>query len=1069
MTTRVANPSSEQPAQKKAKMTNGAHSGNGHAAAADKNGAEAMHTDVDIDHNLYSRQLYTIGADAMRLLRTSSVLCSGLDATGVEIAKNLVLGGVRHLTVHDEHVATWADLSGQFYLNEADLGKNRALASHGRLAELNDTVTVQHNEAPLTEQLVKQFDIVVLCGYEQHEQLKVSAMTRAHGKKLIVADTRGLFGLVFCDFGPAHQIRDPNGEQPLQVLIEHIDKTTGEVSTLEEAMHGLEDGDHVLFNEIKGMTELNDHVPLKLTVKTPTKFVLDPESLASMSVYKEGGVARQVKMPKTVKFLPLDEAMKAPEFVITDFAKMERPAQLHVLWQAVSAFQLKHKRMPAPRCKTDAAEVMATATELNGKDADPLDETLAAEFAMQQQGNVCPMASFVGGVAAQEAMKAIAGLYTPIQQFMYFDALECLPAKWCPEFDAATLTKQDCAPKNSRYDGMAAVFGWKYLTHLASQRWFVVGAGAIGCELLKNLAMMGIATAEDGLITITDPDTIETSNLNRQFLFRRHDIGDKKSEVAARSVKSFNSSLNIKALAERVGPETEQLFDDVFFEKLHGVINALDNVEARRYVDRRIVFYELPLLESGTMGPKCNTQVVYPHLTESYSSSSDPPEKSIPICTLKHFPYAIEHTIQWSRDLFEGKFTYPAEQANKYLEDQRAFDANTQKMNPGQRLEVYNDVKRALVDERPKTAADCVRWARNLFQHEFYNEIAQLLKNFPADQVTGSGVKFWSGTKRCPKVVVFDINNPEHFEFVFSGAYIRALLYNLAPIEDRAEVASICAEHSPPEFKAADGVRIAVNDAEAQQMGSGGMDVEQDVESVVQSVLLALAKDRVDTLKPLTPVDFEKDDDSNHHVDVVTAASNLRADNYSIEKADRYKTKQIAGRIIPAIATTTAAVAGLVCHELFKCVAAGPNKHDVPMEIFKNSFCNIALPFFAFSEPMAAPKRPFVIAGRTHFTLWDSISIKETLTLQQLIDMLKEKYQVDVTMMSSGVSMLYAFFQNAKTREARLNMPIDKLVASVSQKPIPGHMRWLVLEPVASEIESGEDIEMPYIRYRVPV
>ena len=146
--------------------------------------------------------------------------------------------------------------------------------------------------------------------------------------------------------------------------------------------------------------------------------------------------------------------------------------------------------------------------------------------------------------------------------------------------------------------------------------------------------MMGVGCGSDGKLHITDEDDIEhpTSNSNRHFLFRENDTGCNKAKIAARAAKRFNSSLNSIPYTDRADDDTEHnIFTDDLLTGLSGVAYTLDNIDAHRYIDLRCVLHQLPLLHSGTMGLKGNIEVVYPRLTELYSSSSlsDPEDEVV--------------------------------------------------------------------------------------------------------------------------------------------------------------------------------------------------------------------------------------------------------------------------------------------------------------------------------------------------------------------------------------------------------------------------------------------------------
>jgi len=549
--------------------------------------------------------------------------------------------------------------------------------------------------------------------------------------------------------------------------------------------------------------------------------------------------------------------------------------------------------------------------------------------------------------------------------------------------------------------------------------------------------------------------------LSRQFLFRNSDIGQLKSSCAARAAQEMNPQIKVQTLALRVGQETESTFNDEFWEGLSGVWNALDNVQARQYVDHKCVFYGKSMIESGTLGTKANVQVVKPGLTETYSDSQDPPEKAIPLCTLKNFPHAIEHTLQWARDTFEELFKQGPDNVNSYLTRPDYLTA-LKKQGAGEMRMTIQAIHRSLVTSKCSTFEDCIRWARTLFEDYFYRNIAQLLHNFPLDAKDKSGAPFWSGPKRPPTAIQFHSTDPVHLDFVVSAANLIAQANRIpANQRDLSVFQQVLATIHLPPWQPKEGVKIQADEKEAQQQAQQpaaalSLDDEQEVERD-----LAQLPPQGTGAAVMAPIDFEKDDDTNFHMDFVTAASNLRARNYAIPEADRHKSKFIAGKITPAIATTTGMVTGLSCLELYKVVASEAK----PLEHFKNAFVNLALPFFAFSEPVGPAKRKW---GTTTYTVWDYFRVEGDLTLQEFIAYFKKEHKLEVdavTLPSTGMS-LYMSFGNKATREQRMPMKLSQLCEQAGKLTLYPTQKYLMVD-INVEDENGDDPDVPSVIVKI--
>ena len=186
------------------------------------------------------------------------------------------------------------------------------------------------------------------------------------------------------------------------------------------------------------------------------------------------------------------------------------------------------------------------------------------------------------------------------------------------------------------------------ITSIENARVLVIGAGGLGCEILKNLALSGFKH-----IDVIDMDTIDVSNLNRQFLFRDHDVGQPKATVAANFVMRRVPGCTITPYVGKIQDK-----DEDYYMQFNLVICGLDSIEARRWINATLVgMVDMenpdslkPLIDGGTEGFKGQSRVIFPTMTSCIECQLDmhAPRAAVPLCTLATIPRQPQHCIEWA-------------------------------------------------------------------------------------------------------------------------------------------------------------------------------------------------------------------------------------------------------------------------------------------------------------------------------------------------------------------------------------------------------------------------------------
>lgn len=416
------------------------------------------------------------------------------------------------------------------------------------------------------------------------------------------------------------------------------------------------------------------------------------------------------------------------------------------------------------------------------------------------------------------------------------------------------------------------ILGEKSLDRVKHTKVLMVGAGGIGCELLKNLILSAY-----GEVHIVDLDTVTLSNLNRQFLFRKKDIDKSKSLTISQAVESFNY-FGTKLVSYHGSIMDTKQFPIQWWEQFSIIYNALDNVEARQHVNKMCLLLKTPLMDSGTEGLKGNMYPIYPDYTECYDCQAKTLRKTYPVCTIRSTPSLPVHCITWAKE-FLFKQLFDEEEIDIGAGQKGGLnDADAIAKESDNAEEIKNLTREAneLADLRKTvTSAETNEFVSHLIRKIFITDIERLAL---IDEL-------WKSRKR-----------PVPLDYTEYESSLQRMLHNQSnkEVEDENDVEN----YDKNNDKNVKHDSILSADTKNWSILENLYVVYKSSQSIQKRIC--------ELKEPF--VSFDKDDEDA--MNFVAATSNLRSHIFHIGTMSKFDIKEIAGNIIPAIATTNALVSG---------------------------------------------------------------------------------------------------------------------------------------------------------------
>ena len=798
------------------------------------------------------------------------------------------------------------------------------------------------------------------------------------------------------------------------------------------------------------MTEINYSEENKKTFKIEQKdgnnFFI--RNNLNYSDYKSGGYIEEIIKPKNMRYESFEKTLENPFNNDYDYVNHQKKF-IFLVFMALMEFYNKNKRLTFLQDKKDFEEIKLLTRQIyddlkrnNSKifeeDDIVFNENIIKNISFSSSAEIPSMTSLIGGIVCQEIIKST-GKFRPINQWKILDFLQ-----FSSNNDIEMNNNINKA--KTKYDEIISVFGEKVVEKVQNLIILLCGAGALGCELLKNLALLGISNS----VMVIDDDNIEISNLNRQFLFQEKHKGMSKASIACSSAKEINNDFKCNYYVKRISPENKNIFNKSYFLDVDFVLGAIDSQDGNYYLAKQCELFEKIFIKGATKGPEGKVESFIPNITCSYNDleiEQEEEEKS-PSCTRREFPGKIEDCLDNGRDLFDEYFVtliidfvkiINGETTLKKLEVENAIN----KFNILNKILYFIKYNSNLENNNKNInennlGKELIKYGLEEFYKLFTMEIKDIFKKHPHNDNEES-IEFWKN-KRIPSELQFNIKDKLSLDLLFNFIKIFSKMLNIDfPLLKNKIAFKSKVETCLNEMTNDDYINNIITDPETLFET-----ISKEIQDIKNNHFL------LEKIKDIKPVNFEKDNLNLGHILFVHNFANLKAKSYRIPCCNKFYTLEYVGKIAPTTITSTAVVGGYMTLQMIRIVINQLNSwgkenylskdfEEIDDEELKenglhNFYCNLKTNDY-FLEEFYKEKFGGVWEVNNliphHFSRWYKILEKGNKTLGEFINYIKEKYQIEITLILSAEDDK-SFYKKPK-RKRRLNKNLEETMKKIEE------------------------------------